>query len=198
MPKIDIRIINASKTAVRLPKIEDFKQKLKTVIETGEHEEKRVNDLHSSQLEKEVIDNLQVIDNKSTGSLCPVADPLEGHEVTKEYRTKMTDWMVEVCTSFKCSKRRTYYVAVQLFDKYLTKIFKNQGKVLQNKDVHSIGVAAMFLSSKYEDVLPLSSKVVSEKIAHRAIPAKELLKKEGEFLNLFEFEIDFITHYDFY
>ena len=56
----------------------------------------------------------------------------------------------------------------------------------------------MFLSSKYEDVLPLSSKVVSEKIAHRAIPAKELLKKEGEFLNLFEFEIDFITHYDFY
>ena len=80
----------------------------------------------------------------------------------------------------------------------MTKIFKNQGKVLQNKDVHSIGVAAMFLSSKYEDVLPLSSKVVSEKIAHRAIPAKELLKKEGEFLNLFEFEIDFITHYDFY
>ena len=56
----------------------------------------------------------------------------------------------------------------------------------------------MFLASKYEDVLPLSSKVVSEKIAHRAIPVKEILRQEAEFLNLFDFEIDFITHDDFY
>ena len=38
-------------------------------------------------------------------------NPLTGHEVTKDYRTKMMDWMVEVCTSFKCSKR-TYFLAV--------------------------------------------------------------------------------------
>ena len=32
-----------------------------------------------------------------------VDSPLEGHKVTKEYRTKMVDWMVEVTTSFKCT-----------------------------------------------------------------------------------------------
>jgi hypothetical protein len=48
--------------------------------------------------------------------------------------------------------------------------------VLQNKDIHKIGVASMFLASKYEDVLPLSSKIVSEKIAHRAISVKDILK----------------------
>ena len=124
-------------------------------------------------------------------------DPLTGHEVTKEYRTKMTDWMVEVCTSFKCSKR-TYFLAQQLFDKYLTRIYRHKGTVLQNKDVHCIGVTAMFLSSKYEDVVPLSSKIVSEKIAHRAISAKEIIKREAEFLDLFDYEVDFVTHYDFY
>lgn len=56
----------------------------------------------------------------------------------------------------------------------------------------------MFLGSKYEDVVPLESNTVSEKIAHRAIPVRDILKKEAEFLNLFNFEVDFITHYDFY
>lgn len=56
----------------------------------------------------------------------------------------------------------------------------------------------MFLSSKYEDVVPLSSKIVSEKIAHRAISAKEIIKREAEFLDLFDYEVDFVTHYDFY
>ena len=43
------------------------------------------------------------------------------------------------------------------------------GIVLQNKDVHAIGVTSMYLASKYEDIYPLHSKVVSQKIAHGAI-----------------------------
>lgn len=62
-------------------------------------------------MEKEIIDNLFTIDPKSPINLQPVANPIECHDVSKEYRTKMTDWMVEVCTSFNCSKR-TYFVAV--------------------------------------------------------------------------------------
>ena len=29
-------------------------------------------------------------------------NPLKGHNISAEFRTKMTDWMVEVCTSFLC------------------------------------------------------------------------------------------------
>lgn len=50
--------------------------------------------------------------------------PLETHNITKEYRTKMVDWMVEVTTSFKCTVR-TYFLAVAIFDTYLRKM---QGK----------------------------------------------------------------------
>lgn len=122
--------------------------------------------------------------------------PIEGHDVTKEYRTKMMDWMVEVCTSFKCSTR-TYFLATQVFDKYMLKL-QSQNKFLNNKDVHCIGVTSMYMASKYEDIFPLHSKIVSEKIAHKAISAKEILKKESEYLRMFDFEIDFVTHYDFH
>ena len=162
---------------MKLLKLDAFKEKQKKVKENGEEKKKTVIEHHGSQMEKEVIDNLRQIGAKTCKDHKPVSNPIEGHEVTKEYRTKMTDWMVEVCSSFKCTER-TYFVAVQIFDKYLTKIYQNKGKALQNKDVHRIGVTSMFLASKYEDVLPLSSKIVSEKIAHRAIPAKEILKKE--------------------
>ena len=56
----------------------------------------------------------------------------------------------------------------------------------------------MYLASKYEDIFPLHSKIVSEKIAHKAISAKDILKKEKDFLALFDYEIDFVTHFDFH
>lgn len=125
-----------------------------------------------------------------------VEDPLKGHQITQEFRTKMTDWMIEVTTSFKCQPR-TYFLAVTLLDKYLIAAHNN-GRMLENKDIHVLGVTAMYLASKYEDVFPLHSKVVSEKIAHGAISPKQITEKEIEFLQLFEFQIDFVTHYDFW
>ena len=92
----------------------------------------------------------------------------------------MTDWMVEVCTSFKCTPR-TYFLAIQIFDNYLIQV-KKTGKSLINKDIHGVGVTSMYLASKYEDIYPLHSKIVSQKIAHGAISAKDILKKEAEFL----------------
>ena len=119
--------------------------------------------------------------------------PLERHNISKEYRTKMVDWMVEVTTSFKCTTR-TYFLAVAIFDAYLRKM---QGrKVLENSDVHSVGVGAMYLASKYEDIYPLHSKVVSDKISHGAFTQKQILAREEEFLKLFQFEMDFVTPYD--
>ena len=90
-----------------------------------------VKDLHSSQLEREILNNVLKIHGEHPSifkSSEPVPNPIAGHEVTREYRTKMTDWMVEVCTSFKCSSR-TYFLAVEIFDKYLMKL-RHQGNVL--------------------------------------------------------------------
>jgi hypothetical protein len=108
----------------------------------------------------------------------------------------MIDWMIEVCTSFKFSQR-TYFLAVAILDKYF--IASHQyGVVLENKDVHPLGVTCLYMASKYEDVFPLHSKIVAEKIAHFAISAENIVKKEREILQMFDFQLDFVTHHDFH
>lgn len=90
-------------------------------------------------------------------------NPLKNTKVTKDYRTKMVDWMIEVCTSFKCSER-TYFLAVDLFDNYL----RLSKRTIENSEVHVVGVTSMFMASKYEDIFPLHSTVIADKISHGA------------------------------
>jgi hypothetical protein len=79
----------------------------------------------------------------------------------------MIDWMIEVCHSFKCCPR-TYFLAVAIFDKYMVACFHHR-KQLTNIDVHPMGIIAIYLASKFEDVFPLHSKIVSQKIAHNVL-----------------------------
>ncbi len=121
--------------------------------------------------------------------------PLDFHQITDDYRTKMVDWMIEVCTSFSCSER-TWFLSVSIFDRYIES--QKGKKVLKNSDVHSIGICAMYLASKYEDVYPFSSFIAYERISHKAVPQKEILKLEGEFLKTFEFDLELVTPFDFH
>lgn len=54
------------------------------------------------------------------------------------------------------------------------------------------------MASKYEDVFPLHSKIVAEKIAHFAISAEQIVLKEREILQMFDFKLDFVTYFDFH
>jgi hypothetical protein len=97
----------------------------------------------------------------------------------------MIDWMIEVCTSFKFFQR-TYFLAVAILDKYFIASHQH-GVVLENEDVHTLGITCLYMASKYEDVYSLHSKIVSEKIAHFAISAENIVKKEREILQMLDF-----------
>jgi cyclin A len=107
----------------------------------------------------------------------------------------MVDWMIEVCTSFRCTER-TWFLAVALFDKYLH-LMKGR-KCLKNTDVHGLGISAMYLASKYEDVYPINSMIAHEKISHKAISQKDILNGEAEFILAFDFQLDLVTSFDFH
>jgi hypothetical protein len=183
--------------AAKFEKLAQFRETVKLQVTSGKSYDLNLRDHQQCLQKKELMENARKAPQQGQyQSQGAVTIPIMGHEVTKEYRTKMMDWMVEVCTSFKCSTR-TYFLATQIFDKYILRV-RQLGKCLQNKDVHCIGVTSMYLASKYEDIFPLHSKIVSDKIAHKAIPAKDILKKEDEFLRAFDFQVDFVTHYDFH
>ena len=105
----------------------------------------------------------------------------------------MVDWMIEVCSSFKCSER-TWFLAVAIFDRYLS-IMKGK-RVFKNSDVHSIGITSMYLASKYEDIYPINSVIAHEKISHKAISQGDILRQEREFLMTLDFQLDIVTPYD--
>jgi hypothetical protein len=155
-----------------LSKIEQFRLKRQEAEQSGAHFAQNVNTTHNNMKEKEFTEIIKEYNSEFLEKVRTTAcrDPIEGHEITKEYRTKMADWMIEVTTSFKCSTR-TYFLALNIFDKYLIASHHN-GVVLANKDVHSVGVISMYLASKFEDVFPLHSKIVSEKIAHGTMTPK--------------------------
>lgn len=56
----------------------------------------------------------------------------------------------------------------------------------------------MYLASKFEDVVPLHAKVVSEKIAHNTMTPAQVVETEREYLNLLDFNVNFATHFDFF
>ena len=185
--------------AQKLEKLAKFRALRQAKDRSGESHFQRLSELSDSFFTKELLENARRYHpsfKQNYQSKAPVQNPLTGHTVTKEYRTKMVDWMIEVSTQFKCSDK-AYFLCVAMFDKYLTASMQN-GISLSNKDVHLIGVTTMYMASKFEDVFPLNSHTMSEKIAHGSLSIKEVAKAEKSFLKTFDFQIDFITAMDFH
>lgn len=86
---------------------------------------------------------------------------LDRHKINAEIRTKMVDWMVEVLSVYKC-EQETFFLSVYIMDSY---IFKSPA-VITTDDVHVIGMTAMFVASKFEDVIPIRMSSLVSKIGH--------------------------------
>lgn len=106
------------------------------------------------------------------------------HSISKDYRAKMVDWMVEVLTTFKTSDQ-TFFLAVNILDRY----FKLSNKNLNSSDLHVSGIVAMFIASKYEDVIPLLMRTVLNKIGHSKFELSQIEDKEFELLKTIGFKI---------
>ena len=153
----------------KLERLRQFRELNRQTVLSGKLYCQSLKNIQETLQEKELLDNVKLFNPEyQEGEIVSAArDPLKGHQITREYRTKMVDWMIEVCVSFKFATR-TYFLAVTILDKYLIAAHQNN-MIIHNKEVHTLGVASMYLASKYEDVFPLHSKMVSEKIAHKAI-----------------------------
>ena len=81
----------------------------------------KVAEVQAQEIKNTFENNISILDSffeKERLQFIPNYKPLNGHQISDDYRTKMVDWMIEVCTSFSCSDR-TWFLAVTLFDRYL-------------------------------------------------------------------------------
>ncbi|XP_029677855.1 G2/mitotic-specific cyclin-B [Formica exsecta] len=71
---------------------------------------------------------------------------LSGQEVTPKMRSVLVDWLIEVHQQFRLMQE-TLYLTVAIIDRFLQSF-----KTIDRKQLQLVGVAAMFIASKYEEM----------------------------------------------
>jgi len=116
------------------------------------------------------------------GQFMPAADYTSIQtDITDKMRTILVDWLVEVHMKYKL-RPETMHLTVNLIDRYLTK------KPVMRKRLQLVGVAAMFVASKFEEITPpeLHDWVF---ICDNAYTKEDLLKMECTMLSTLSFQI---------
>lgn len=89
-------------------------------------------------------------------------------------RSILVDWLVDVHVKFKLLPE-TMFLTVNLIDRYLEK------NSIPRQKLQLIGVGAMLIASKYEDIYPPEIKEF-EYIADRAYSREEIIDIEGKII----------------
>ncbi|XP_050446579.1 G2/mitotic-specific cyclin-B [Cataglyphis hispanica] len=71
---------------------------------------------------------------------------LSGQEVTPKMRSVLVDWLIEVHQQFRLMQE-TLYLTVAIIDRFIQSF-----KTIDRKQLQLVGVAAMFIASKYEEM----------------------------------------------
>ena len=116
---------------------------------------------------------------------------LKRHNISSSCRTKMVGWMMEVFASYS-SEPLAFFLSVEIMDNYLQRAKKK----FNEKDLHLIGLVSMYISSKMEDIIPLHMIHIKKKIGHDKFSENQIIMMERDILNLFDWDIVFITTYD--
>lgn len=105
----------------------------------------------------------------------------EQTDITAKMRAILMDWLIEVHMKYKL-RLETLHLTVNLIDRYLSK------QQVSRKRLQLVGVAAMFIASKYEEINPpeLHDWVY---ITNRAYTNKDVLLMECTMLTALSFNI---------
>uniref|UniRef100_A0A182PUW9 Uncharacterized protein n=1 Tax=Anopheles epiroticus TaxID=199890 RepID=A0A182PUW9_9DIPT len=138
------------KETVSIPKkaqrVEAHSQKLLENIENIDAND-GWNPMLVAEYVNDIYNYLNELESRSGYALCE--NFLDGHkEITHKMRTILIDWINEVHYQFKLDID-TYHMTVSLIDRYLQTV-----KTVPKKKLQLVGVTAMFIASKYEELFP--------------------------------------------
>ena len=127
---------------------------------------------------------------------------LQNHKITSIVRTRMIDWMIEVCSIINYMDE-TFFLSVNVLDIFLRKT----KKVYSNTDIHLIGMTSIFTSSKFQEIYPQSLKIFAHRVGHDMFTLEQIKEMETQILTEIGMEVlvstsiyDFLKtyFYDFY
>ncbi|KAM6469524.1 G2/mitotic-specific cyclin-B1 isoform 1-T1 [Liasis olivaceus] len=96
-----------------------------------------------SEYVKDIYNYLKVLESQQSVR----ANYLAGQEITGNMRAILIDWLVQVQMKFKLLQE-TMYMTVAIIDRFL------QNNKVAKRMLQLVGVTAMFIASKYEEMFP--------------------------------------------
>jgi hypothetical protein len=103
------------------------------------------------------------------------------NDINEKMRAILVDWLVEVHSKYSM-RTDTLFITVSLIDRYLEK------KQVHRTRLQLVGVASLFIASKYEEIYPPEVKDFML-ITDRAFSVEEILDMEGDILSTLDFNI---------
>lgn len=177
-----------------------IKRKVLVDLDTSEEDSDQTVDTSSDQIvSAEPIDSTSMIikefgddimkglmrnENENSGGL-------ERHEVKGKHRKQMVQWMSEVLQVFK-SPRETFFHSVMVMDRY----FSEKRRIISLEELHEIGVASIFIASKYTELEPLTLELMHNKASHGKVTEKQIRLREIDILNTLKFKVSVPTLMD--
>ncbi|GKY93440.1 hypothetical protein MPSEU_000311500 [Mayamaea pseudoterrestris] len=110
-------------------------------------------------------------------------------QINGTVRKILIDWIVQLQNKFNCVDE-TLHLAINILDRYLSHV-----QVARTR-VQLIGVAALWIASKYEDIYPPEAKEFVY-MCDRAYSHQDVLDAEREILKVLQFRISSPTAYPF-
>lgn len=129
---------------------------------------------------------------KTRERLSLIQNPLCKHEIDSNLRSRMVNWMIEVCSKFEFSPK-IFFLSVKIMDKYL----QCTNFRLSSNDIHLLGITCMLISCKLEDVRYLSIKIFVSNIARNKFESSSVISLEKNILQTLHFEVDLVVCVDF-
>ena len=110
-------------------------------------------------------------------------------DINNRMRAILIDWLIDVHLKYKMVPQ-TMYISVNLIDRYLSKNETSRVKL------QLVGVASMFISSKYEEIYPPELKDFVY-ITDKAYVKSDVLDMEYKMLTSLNFDVTFPTQWSF-
>lgn len=114
---------------------------------------------------------------------------LKQKEVTATMRARLVDWLVEFAQEFKLVPE-TLYLAINYIDRFMSR------KNVPKRRLQLVGVTAMFIAAKYEEIDPCPIEDVVTFCGH-GLDADDVLQLEWCMLDVLNFDLNVATTHVF-
>ncbi|CAH2076221.1 unnamed protein product [Thlaspi arvense] len=110
-------------------------------------------------------------------------------EINEKMRLILVEWLIDVVVRFELNPE-TFYLTINILDRFLS------AKPVPRKELQLVGLSALLMSSKYEEIWPPQVEDLVD-IADHAYSHKQILVMEKTILSTLEWYLTVPTHYVF-